>query len=103
MGDTGSEAACLRHTRVPVKCIIEFWARYNKNRMGQCAGATTLVNSFSLVAYLPEPLASFIDRLRRDMAAWLHGPRARIAVASVGPIDDPLEQACSRNRSGHSR
>ncbi len=62
--------------------------------MGQCAGATTLVNSFSLVAYLPEPLASFTDRLRRDMQPGCTA-RGHVTLLPPRPIDYPLEQACS--------
>ena len=62
--------------------------------MGQCAGATTLVNSFSLVAYLPEPLAEFIDRLRRDMQPGCTA-RGHVTLLPPRPIDYPLEQACS--------
>jgi 2'-5' RNA ligase len=62
--------------------------------MGQCTGATTLVNSFSLVAYLPEPLASFIDALRRDVQPGCTA-RSHVTLLPPRPIDYPLEQACS--------
>jgi 2'-5' RNA ligase len=62
--------------------------------MGQYAGATTLVNSFSLVAYLPEPLASFIDALRRDVQLGCTA-RGHVTLLPPRPIDYPVEQACS--------
>ena len=61
--------------------------------MGQCAGVTTLVNSFSLVAYLPEPLASFIDALRRDVQPGCTA-RSHVTLLPPRPIDYPLDQAC---------
>jgi 2'-5' RNA ligase len=35
--------------------------------MEGCDGASAPINSFSLVAYLPAPLAGFVDALRRDI------------------------------------
>ena len=61
--------------------------------MGQDTGATTLVNSFSLVAYLPEPLASFVDELRRDVQPGCTA-RSHVTLLPPRPIDYPAEQAC---------
>lgn len=57
-------------------------------------GATTLVNSFSLVAYLPEPLASFIDELRREVQPGCTA-RSHVTLLPPRPIDNPVEQACA--------
>lgn len=62
--------------------------------MGLGTGATTLVNSFSLVAYLPEPLASFVDELRRDVQPGCTA-RGHVTLLPPRPIDYPVEQACS--------
>lgn len=38
------------------------------------------VNSFALVTYVPEPLASFLDQLRRDLEPNTLSPRAHVTV-----------------------
>jgi 2'-5' RNA ligase len=66
--------------------------------MGLSAGATTLVNSFSLVAYLPEPLARFVDELRRDVQPGCTA-RSHVTLLPPRPIGYPVEQACSEIES----
>jgi 2'-5' RNA ligase len=52
---------------------------------GACGGST-LVNSFSLVAYLPEPLAGVVDRLRREFAPECLA-RAHVTVLPPRPLE----------------
>lgn len=63
-----------------------------------CTGAHTLVNSFSLVAYLPEPLAGFLDRLRRDVQPGCTA-RSHVTLLPPRPIDYPVEEASSEIES----
>ena len=50
--------------------------------MDGCNGARVRINSFALVAYLPEPLAGFLDELRCELAPDC---RAKAHVTVLGP------------------
>jgi 2'-5' RNA ligase len=51
------------------------------------------INSFSLVAYLPEPLAGFVDALRRDIQPGCTA-RGHVTVLPPRPLMASFEQAC---------
>ncbi len=55
------------------------------------------INSFALVAYFPDPLAAFLDRLRRELvpSCFLH---AHVTVLPPRPLQAPAEKAWDRVR-----
>jgi 2'-5' RNA ligase len=57
------------------------------------SGAGALINSFSLVAYLPEPLASFVDPLRRELQPGCTA-RGHVTLLPPRPIECGVERAC---------
>jgi 2'-5' RNA ligase len=57
-------------------------------------GTDSLINSFSLVAYLPEPLAGFVDALRREIQPGSTA-RGHVTLLPPRPIQSPVEQACT--------
>jgi 2'-5' RNA ligase len=60
--------------------------------MGCCNGEGSLVNSFALVSYLPDPLAGFLDRLRSDLVQECHA-RAHVTVLPPRPLAAPPGEA----------
>ncbi len=60
--------------------------------MGCCNGEGTPVNSFALVSYLPEPLGSFLDRLRSELVYECHA-KAHVTVLPPRPLYCPPEDA----------
>lgn len=56
----------------------------------------SLINSFSLVAYLPEPLAGFVDTLRREVHTAQDGDvRAHVTILPPRPLACLAEKAAS--------
>src|SRR5262249_40430584 len=53
-----------------------------------------LINSFSLVAYLPEPLASFVDPLRHELQPGSTA-RGHVTLLPPRPIECNVERACT--------
>lgn len=53
--------------------------RYNSLEMVSRNGAGVRVNSFALVSYLPDPLATFLDGLRNDLVPGCHA-RAHVTL-----------------------
>lgn len=55
------------------------------------------LNSFSLVSYIPESLAEFLDHLRSELVpnCFL---RAHVTILPPRPITSPVEQACEQIR-----
>lgn len=53
--------------------------------MEEPAGASAPINSFSLVAYLPEPLAGFVDSLRQEFQPGC-GVRSHVTVLPPRPL-----------------
>jgi 2'-5' RNA ligase len=51
-----------------------------------------LVNSFALVAYIPAPLSTFLDDLRRELAPGCV-PHAHVTILPPRPIAVPREEA----------
>ncbi|MFM2124566.1 MAG: hypothetical protein RL328_1017 [Acidobacteriota bacterium] len=62
--------------------------------MGGIGEDDSLINSFSLVAYLPEPLVGFVDALRREIQPGSTA-RGHVTLLPPRPIHAPVEQACS--------
>jgi 2'-5' RNA ligase len=52
------------------------------------------INSYSLVAYLPEPLAGFVDALRRDVQPGSTA-RGHVTLLPPRPLLASVEQACA--------
>jgi 2'-5' RNA ligase len=46
------------------------------------------MNSFALVVYIPEPLGSFLDRLRFDLEPDSLNPRAHVTILPPRPLAD---------------
>jgi 2'-5' RNA ligase len=55
-------------------------------------GAGSCINSFALVSYIPDPLGSFLDRLRQELAPQCHA-KAHVTVLPPRPISGPPEVA----------
>jgi 2'-5' RNA ligase len=55
-------------------------------------GAGSCINSFALVSYIPDPLGSFLDRLRQELAPQCHA-KAHVTVLPPRPISGPPEDA----------
>lgn len=60
--------------------------------MACCNGEGTAVNSFALVAYLPEPLAGFLDCLRTDLVEESRA-KAHVTILPPRPLICPVEEA----------
>jgi 2'-5' RNA ligase len=71
---------------LPVTCLLHW------KQMDGCNGAGRGLNSFALVSYLPDPLGSFLDRLRRELAPECHA-KAHVTVLPPRPIFRPLQEA----------
>ena len=54
-------------------------------------GEGSAINSFSLVAYVPQPLAGFIDRLRQEIQPGCKG-RSHLTFLPPRPLDVPLDK-----------
>jgi len=67
--------------------------------MDRFCGEGTAINSFSLVAYVPEPLAGFIERLRQEIQP---GCTARSHLTFLPPraLEIPLDQIRSQIEAG---
>ena len=61
---------------------------------GTGGAESSLINSFSLVAYLPEPLAGFVDTLRREIQPG-STERGHVTLLPPRPILASVEQACA--------
>ncbi len=62
--------------------------------MGELGGSDVRINSFSLVAYLPGPLAVFVDALRREIQPGSTA-RGHVTLLPPRPIAGSVEQACA--------
>jgi 2'-5' RNA ligase len=56
------------------------------------------INLFSLVAYIPDPLGSFLDALRKELVPSCN-LRAHVTVLPPRPIAVDIESACEQVRS----
>src|ERR1700681_660195 len=61
-------------------------------------GEGTAINSFSVVAYVPQPLAGFIEQLRQEIQPGCTA-RSHLTCLPPRPLDIPLEQVRSRLES----
>src|SRR6266446_7411292 len=67
--------------------------------MDGCNGDGTCIDSFALVSYLPEPLASFLDKLRQELVPECHA-KAHVTVLPPRPIFCPPEDAWQELKQG---
>jgi 2'-5' RNA ligase len=51
-----------------------------------------LINRFALVAYIPDPLGSFLDALRREIVP-ASAVRAHVTILPPRPLEAPVESA----------
>lgn len=65
---------------------------------GLC-GEGSAINSFSLVAYVPQPLAGFIERLRQEIQPGCKG-RSHLTFLPPRPLQIPLEQIRTQLEAG---
>jgi 2'-5' RNA ligase len=62
-------------------------------------GEGSAINSFSLVAYVPQPLAAFIERLRQEIQPGCKA-RSHLTFLPPRPLEIPLEQIRSQVEAG---
>jgi 2'-5' RNA ligase len=62
-------------------------------------GEGSAINSFSLVAYVPQPLAGFIERLRQEIQPGYKG-RSHLTFLPPRPLEIPPEQVRSQLEAG---
>jgi len=60
--------------------------------MDGCNGGSLGVNSFALVSYIPDPLATFLDRLRNDLVCECH-LKAHVTVLPPRPLSFDIGDA----------
>src|ERR1700685_1093114 len=66
--------------------------RYNNElAMDGFCGEGTAINYFSVVAYVPQPLAGFIERLRQEIQPGCTA-RSHLTFLPPRPLEIPLEQ-----------
>lgn len=66
--------------------------------MDESCGEGTAINSFSLVAYIPQPLAGFMERLRQEIQPRCTA-RSHLTFLPPRPLAIPLDQICSQLES----
>jgi 2'-5' RNA ligase len=57
------------------------------------------IDSFALVAYIPDPLARFLDSLRRELEPGHPAPRAHLTVLPPRPLSGDIPSAIEQLRS----
>jgi 2'-5' RNA ligase len=62
-------------------------------------GEGSAINSFSLVAYVPQPVAGFIERLRQEIQPGCKG-RSHLTFLPPRPLDIPLDQVRKQLEAG---
>jgi 2'-5' RNA ligase len=62
-------------------------------------GEGSAINSFSLVAYVPQPLGSFIERIRQEIQPGCTA-RSHLTFLPPRPLDIPLENIRSQLEAG---
>src|ERR1700720_903113 len=74
--------------------------RYNEvNFMDGFCGEGSAINSFSLVAYVPQPLAGFIEHLRQEIEPGCKA-RSHLTFLPPRPLEISLEQIRSQLEAG---
>ena len=66
--------------------------------MDGCNGPGTRINSFALVSYLRDPLAGFLDGLRRELVPE-YAARAHVTVLPPRPLMCPSDRAWAELQS----
>ncbi len=66
--------------------------------MAGCSNGAEGINLFALVVYIPDPLARFLDDLRRELTPGCL-PRAHVTILPPRPIAISVEAAIERARS----
>ena len=66
--------------------------------MAVVPGPAQRINLFSLVAYIPDPLGTFIDRLRQELVPECN-LRAHVTILPPRPLIEPPEAAAAHVRS----
>ena len=67
--------------------------------MDRSCGEGSAINSFSLVAYVPQPLAGFIERLRQEIEPGCTA-RSHLTFLPPRPLEIPLEQIRTQLEAG---
>jgi 2'-5' RNA ligase len=67
--------------------------------MDESCGEGTAINSFSLVAYVPQPLAGFIERLRQEIQPGC-AARSHLTFLPPRPLAIPLDQIRTQLEAG---
>jgi 2'-5' RNA ligase len=67
--------------------------------MGCCNGGGSVINSFALVAYLPAPLAGFLDSLRGELVHECRA-KAHVTVLPPRPLSYGVDEAWKSLESG---
>jgi len=66
--------------------------------MAGCTNGTEGINLFALVVYIPDPLASFLDNLRRELTPDCL-PRAHVTILPPRPLAISVDAATEKARS----
>ena len=67
--------------------------------MAGFCGEGSAINSFSLVAYVPQPVAGFIERLRQEIQPGCKG-RSHLTFLPPRPLGIPLDQVRKQLEAG---
>jgi 2'-5' RNA ligase len=67
--------------------------------MSGCNGEGAGINSFALVCYLPQPLAGFLDDLRKRLVSECQS-RAHLTILPPRPLECQTEQVWAEVRGG---
>lgn len=66
--------------------------------MAGCTNGAERINLFALVVYIPDPLARFLDDLRRELTPGCL-PRAHVTILPPRPLAISVEAAAEKARS----
>ena len=66
--------------------------------MAGCTNGAEPINLFALVVYIPDPLAGFLDDLRRELTPGCL-PRAHVTILPPRPLSISAEAAAEKARS----
>ncbi len=68
--------------------------------MKGCNGLGTAINSFALISYVPEPLAGFLDSLRRELVPRCQA-KSHVTVLPPRPLSGGLPESAWRELSDY--
>jgi 2'-5' RNA ligase len=66
-------------------------------RSMDCSNGAERINLFAIVVYIPEPLATFLDDLRKELVSGCL-PRAHVTILPPRPLSADLDAATSHAR-----